>query len=85
MTENTTTSPNTDTGAAASQSAVSDASIAAKMAAMREHTERNLLRQQAEQSATGQDETAESSSPVAPENEVPEVDDIFVNAYSIDI
>ena len=77
----TTTSPNTDSGAAASQNAVlSDASIAAKMAAMREHTERNLLRQQAEQSATGQDESAETSSPVAPsenaEAEVAETSDI---------
>ena len=82
----TTTSPNTDSGAAASQNAVlSDASIAAKMAAMREHTERNLLRQQAEQPATGRDETAESSSPVAPENEVPEVDDIFVPENANDI
>jgi hypothetical protein len=63
----TTTSPNTENSAVASQSAVtSDASIAAKMAAMREHTERNLIRQQAEQPATGQDGSADTSSPVAP-------------------
>lgn len=77
----TTTSPNTDSGAAASQNAVtSDASIAAKMAAMREHTERNLIRQQAEQPATGQSESAETPSPVAPtddsEAEVAETSDI---------
>lgn len=71
-------SPNASGAATESNAVISDASIAAKMAAMREHTERNLIRQQAEQSATGQDETAESSSPVAPDNEVPEVDDIFV-------
>jgi hypothetical protein len=65
----TTTSPNTDNSAVASQSAVtSDASIASKMAAMRENTERNLLRQQAEQPATGGGESADTSSPVAPSN-----------------
>jgi len=65
----TTTSPNTDNSAVTGQSAVtSDASIAAKMAAMRENTERNLLRQQAEQPATGQEESADTSNPVAPSN-----------------
>jgi len=69
-------SPNSQPTAATESNAVtSDASIAAKMAAMREHTQRNLISKQAEQSATGQDETAESSSPVAPDNEVPEVVD----------
>jgi hypothetical protein len=53
-------------------------SIAAKMTAMRENTMRNQIRQQPEEAVTGRDETAESSSPVAPDNEVPEVDDIFV-------
>lgn len=63
----TTTSPNTENSAVASQSAVtSEASIAAKMAAMRENTQRNLIRQQAEQPATGQKESADTSSPVAP-------------------
>jgi hypothetical protein len=73
----TTTSPNTDTGAVASQNAVtSDASIAAKMAAMRENTERNLIRQQAEQPATGGEESADTSSPVAPtDNSEAEVGD----------
>jgi hypothetical protein len=69
-------SPNSQPTAATESNAVtSDASIAAKMAAMREHTQRNLISKQAEQPATGQDETAESSSPVAPDNEVPEVVD----------
>lgn len=81
-----TTSPNTDTGAVASQSAVtSDASIAAKMAAMRENTERNLIRQQAEQSATGQEQSAENSSPVAPsDNAEAEVGDTNDDSYASD-
>ena len=71
----TTISPNTDAGAVTNQSAVtSDASIAAKMAAMREHTERNLLRQQAEQAATGEEDAAATSTSVAP-NDGAEVDD----------
>jgi hypothetical protein len=60
-------------------------SIAAKMTAMREQTLRNQIRQQPEEAVTGQDETAESSSPVAPDNEVPEVDDIFVPDGASDI
>ena len=78
----TTTSPNTENSAVASQSAVtSDASIAAKMAAMRENTERNLIRQQAEQPATGQEESAETSSPVAPsDNAEAEVGDTNDNS-----
>jgi hypothetical protein len=82
----TTTSPNTDSGAVASQSAVtSDASIAAKMAAMRENTERNLIRQQAEQPATGGEESAETSSPVAPtDNGEAEVDDTNDEIYASD-
>lgn len=75
----TTISPNT-TSAATEQSAVpSMDSIAAKMTAMREQTLRNQLRQQPEPTATGADESAEASSPVAPdsENAVPEVGDTF--------
>ena len=64
----TTISPNAPMSTVTEQSAVSDASIASKMAAMRENTERNLLRQQAEQPATGGEESAETSSPVAPSN-----------------
>lgn len=70
-------SPNTATSAAADQSAVPSLdTIAAKMTAMREQTLRNQLRA-TEQTATGADEEAESSSsPVAPNSDdaVPEVD-----------
>lgn len=63
----TTTSPNTDTSAAAGQSAVPSLdSIAAKMTAMRENTLRNQIGA-TEPTATGVDDVAEeSSSPVAP-------------------
>jgi hypothetical protein len=72
-------SPNSQQTAATESSTVpSMESIAAKMTAMRENTMRNQIRQQPEETGTGQDETAESSSPVAPHNDVPEVDDIFV-------
>jgi hypothetical protein len=51
------------------------------MAAMREHTERNLIRQQAEQPATGQDGSADTSSPVAPsDNAEAEVGDTNDNS-----
>lgn len=71
----TTISPNTDTGAVTNQSAVPSLdSIAAKMTAMREHTERNLIRQQSEQTATGVDESADTSASVAP-NDGAEVGD----------
>ena len=61
----TTITPNT-TGAATEQSAVPSLdSIAAKMAAMRQETLRNQIKT-TEQTATGADETAESSDPVAP-------------------
>jgi len=74
MTDMTTSTPNA-TSAANTQSAVPSLdSIAAKMTAMREQTLRNQIGA-TEQTATGADETAESSSPVAPdsENAVPEV------------
>jgi len=81
----TTTSPNTDTGAVASQSAVPSLdSIAAKMTAMREHTERNLIRQQSEQTATGEGEAAATSTSVAPSNEEAEVDDSTTEEYASD-
>jgi len=68
--ETTTVSPNAPVSAATEQSAVPSLdSIAAKMAAMRERTERNLLRQQAEQTATGQEESADSSGPVATDSD----------------
>jgi len=72
----TTISPNTDTGAATNQSAVPSLdSIAAKMTAMREQTLRNQIGQQPEQTATGQDLSADESSPVAPSEPGAEVDD----------
>lgn len=66
-------SPNTS-GAVTEQTAVPSLdSIAAKMTAMREQTERNQIRV-TEQTATGADE--ESSSPVAPDSDdVPEIDE----------
>lgn len=73
-------SPNTQTSAAAEQSAVpSMDSIAAKMTAMREQTLRNQLRQQPEETATGPEASADADSPVAPNSEdaVPEVGDSF--------
>jgi hypothetical protein len=83
----TTISPNTDTGAATDQSAVPSLdSIAAKMTAMRENTQRNLIRQQSEQTATGVDDVAEeSSSPVAPSgNAEAEVGDTSNTEYDSD-
>lgn len=72
----TTASPNTDTGAVTSQSAVpSMDSIAAKMTAMREQTQRNQLRQQPDQTATGEDDAAADSAPVAPSEPGAEIDD----------
>jgi hypothetical protein len=56
-------------------------SIASKMAAMREQTERNLLRA-TEQTATGTAE--ESAEPVAPDSEVPEVADAEDTEYASD-
>ena len=71
----TTISPNTDTGAVANQSAVPSLdSIASKMTAMRENTQRNLIRQQTEQTATGVDDAAAESASVAP-NDGAEVGD----------
>lgn len=74
----TTITPNAPQSTGTEQSAVpSMDSIAAKMTLMRESTLRNQLRQQPEQTATGQDESAETSSPVAPNSDsaVPEVAD----------
>jgi hypothetical protein len=78
----TTTSPNTDTSAAASQSAVSDGSIAQKMAAMLDL--RNQTRTTA-QPATGQEESADTSSPVAPsDNAEAEVGDTNDDNFASD-
>jgi hypothetical protein len=77
-------SPNSQPAAAAEQNAVAslDQQIAEKMTAMRQQTERNLLRA-TEPTETGSEESAESSSPVAPENgnvepEVGDTDDYSV-------
>ena len=74
----TTISPNAPEGAATEQSAVPSLdSIAQKMTAMRETTQRNLLRP-TEQTATGADESADSSSPEAHSDYADaEIDDIF--------
>jgi hypothetical protein len=68
-------SPNTPTSAVTESSAVPSLdSIAAKMTAMRDQTLRNQIRP-TEQTATGNDEVADESSPVAPNdgNVEPEV------------
>jgi len=66
----TTITPNTTEGAATESTAVPSLdSIASKMTAMREQTMRNQLRA-TEQTATGQDEEANSSGPVAPNDNV---------------
>jgi len=61
--------PNTIDGAATQHNAsISDESIFAKMAAMRDLTQRNQLRK-SEEDATGQSPEATEDSPVAPESE----------------
>jgi len=80
-----TITPNTS-GAGNEQSAVPSLdSIAAKMSAMRENTLRNQIRP-TEQTATGEEETAETSTPVAPdsENAVPEVANTSDTEYASD-
>jgi len=68
---NTTITPNAPQSTATESPAVpSMDTIAAKMTAMREQTQRNQLRQQPEKAATGQESTAEDSSPVAPNGNV---------------
>lgn len=65
-------SPNATSAATETNAVPSLDSIASKMAAMREQTLRNQIRP-TEQTETGQEVTAESSSPVAPDEIVPEV------------
>jgi len=83
MTDQTTSMPNADSAATTQSAVPSLDSIAAKMTAMRNETLRNQIRP-TEQTATGQEETAESSSPVAPnsENAVPEVVDANDTEYA---
>lgn len=71
MTEN---SPNTNQGAVTENNAVASLdSIAAKMTAMREQTLRNQIGA-TNPAETGSEEVATDSSPVAPEDAVPEID-----------
>ncbi len=81
-----TISPNATNSAATEQSAVPSLdSIASKMTAMREQTLRNQIRP-TEQTVTGEEETAETSTPVAPdsENAVPEVAESNDTEYASD-
>jgi len=78
MTDNI--SPNTNGAATETNAVPSLDSIAAKMTAMRNETLRNQIGA-TNQTETGQDESAETSSPVAP-NAVPEIED--TEEYSID-
>jgi hypothetical protein len=66
-------SPNASGAATETNAVPSLDSIAAKMTAMREQTLRNQIRT-TEETETGQEESAETSSPVAPDA-VPEIDD----------
>ena len=82
--ETTIVSPNATQGAVTEQPAVPSLdAIASKMAAMREQTERNLLRQQAQQAATGQEESADASSPVAIDSDTTDAE--VADAGDIDI
>lgn len=75
-------SPNASVGTVTEQSAVPSLdSIAAKMTAMRENTQRNLLRA-TEQTATGEEEAAATSTPVAPTDVEPEVADASDTDYA---
>ncbi len=75
----TTTSPNTDTSAAASQSAVPSLdSIAAKMTAMRNQISPT------EPTATGVDTSGDESKPVAARNSGAEVDELNTEEYASD-
>lgn len=83
MTDTTTTSPN-PIAADTSQSAVPSLdSIAAKMTAMRESTLRNQIRA-TEQTATGEEEAAATSTSVAPNNTEAEVADSSDEEYASD-
>jgi hypothetical protein len=73
----TTITPNAPVSTGNDQSAVPslDSQIAAKMTAMREQTLRNQIRQQSEQTATGEEDAAATSTPVAPSDTGAEIDD----------
>ena len=74
--------PNANSAATESPAVPSLDSIAAKMTAMRETTQRNLIRP-TEQTATGQDESAETSSPVAPSDDA-DAEIVDTDEYGID-
>lgn len=83
--ETTTVSPNAPQSAVAEQSAVSlDATIAAKMTAMREQTLRNQIRQQAEQTATGPEASAEDSGSVATDSDTTDAEVVDTNDSDIE-
>ena len=80
----TTSTPNADSAANVQSAVPSLDSIAAKMTAMRENTLRNQIRTP-EQTATGADDTAVSSNPVAPsDNADAEVADSSDTEYASD-
>ncbi len=71
----TTNTPNADSAANVQSAVPSMDAIAAKMTAMREQTLRNQIGQQPAQTATGEDESAETSTSVAPSEPGAEVAD----------
>jgi hypothetical protein len=80
----TENSPNSQPAAAAEQNAVASLdSIAAKMTAMREQTLRNQIRA-TEHTETGSEESAETSSPVAPEDGNVEPEVVESDDYNIE-
>ena len=81
MTEVTQSMPNADSAATIQPAVPSLDSIAQKMTAMRDQTLRNQIRA-TEQTATGQEESAETSSPVA--SNVPEVEGQQSDEYASD-
>jgi len=81
MTEVTQSMPNADSAATIQPAVPSLDSIAQKMTAMRDQTLRNQIRA-TEQTATGQEESAETSSPVA--SNVPEVEGQQSHEYASD-
>lgn len=75
----TTNTPNADSAANVQSAVPSMDAIAAKMTAMREQTLRNQIGQQPAQTATGEDESAETSTSVAPSEPGAEVADTSDN------
>ena len=84
MTEMTTNTPNADSAANVQSAVPSMDAIAAKMTAMREQTLRNQIGQQPAQTATGEDESAETTSSVAPSDAGAEVADTSDTEFASD-